>query len=236
MTRATLRVAWATNADLAAVTERHLQPQELARADRFQSDLRRQQYIASRAMLRALLAEHTGAPPASFELSADERGKPICVDGPAISISHGGEIVACAVTDAGEVGIDIEFPGRPRNTSGIADRYFSPGEAEWLASQTPDRFYMLWVLKEAWLKATGTGIAGGLDRLRCIVEPPHIRPLDASAPFSVLQLYELDDGFLGIAAIDAAPAAIEVQRWSPAQETFASDDLPALLASAAATI
>ena len=232
MTQAILRVAWATNADLAAVPDRHIRPQELARADRFQSDLRRQQYIASRAMLRALLAEHTGAPATSFELSADERGKPVCEDGPAVSISHGGDIVACAVTDAGEVGIDVEFPGRPRNIPEIADRYFSPEEAEWLASQTPDHFYMLWVLKEAWLKATGAGIAGGLDKLRCVVEPPLIRPLEGSVPFSALQLYGLDDGFLGIAAIDATPAAIEIRRWLPAQGAFASDDLPVLLARA----
>ncbi len=234
MTRATLRVAWATSADLAAVTDHDIQPQELARADRFQSEPRRQQYIASRAMLRALLAEHTGAPATSFELAADERGKPVCVGGPGVSISHGGDIVACAVVDAGEVGIDVEFPGRPRNISGIADRYFSAEEAEWLATRTPDHFYMLWVLKEAWLKATGTGIAGGLDKLRCIVAPPHIQPLDESAPFSALRLYRLDDGFLGIATIDATPAAIEIQRWLPAQGAFASDEKPILLASAEA--
>ena len=154
------------------------------------------------------------------------------MDGPAVSISHGGDIVACAVTDAGDVGIDVEFPGRPRNIPGIADRYFSPAEAEWLASQTPDHFYMLWVLKEAWLKATGAGIAGGLDKLRCVVEPPRIRPLDDSASFSMLRLYGLDDGFLGIAALGAAPAAIKIQRWLPAQGAFANDDRPVLLASA----
>lgn len=234
MTRATLRVAWAMNADLAAVSDGDCQPQELTRAERFKSGLRRQQYVASRAMLRALLAEHTGAPAASFDLSADERGKPLCVDGPAVSISHGGDFVACAVMDAGDVGIDIEFPGRPRNISGIAQRYFSPGEAEWLAAQSPDRFYMLWVLKEAWLKAKGTGIAGGLDKLRCVVEPPHIRPLNNSAPYSALWLYAVDDGFLGIAAIDARPAAIEIHRWLPAQRAFVRDDRPMLLASSEA--
>ena len=27
------------------------------------------------------------------------------------------------------------------------------------------RFYALWTLKESWLKATGEGLAGGLDRV-----------------------------------------------------------------------
>ncbi|MDJ0905739.1 MAG: 4'-phosphopantetheinyl transferase superfamily protein [Woeseiaceae bacterium] len=235
MTRATLRVAWATNTDLAAVTDDAIQPQEREQAGRYQSGLRRRQYVASRAMLRALLADHTGQPAASFELIADERGKPICVDGPAISISHSGDIVACAVMDADQVGIDVEFPGRPRNTSGIAERYFSRDEAEWLAARDSDHFYRLWVLKEAWLKATGIGIAGGLDQLRCIVEPPHVRLLDDSAPVAALRLYALDDGFLGLATVDTSPAATEVRRWLPAQGVFAVDDRPVLLASSDAT-
>jgi 4'-phosphopantetheinyl transferase len=231
MTPATLRIAWATNADLTTVPATAVQPGELERAGRFESELRRQQYVSSRAMLRALLAEHTGRPALSFELSADERGKPECAGGPAVSISHSGDIVVCAVFDGGEVGIDIEFPGRPRNISGIAERYFSAGEAEWLANQPPDRFYMLWVLKEAWLKATGTGISGGLDQLRCIVTPPRIEMLPDSAPSAALRLYAFGDGFLGAAALHVHPATIEIRRWLPAQNTFAADDGPELLAS-----
>jgi 4'-phosphopantetheinyl transferase len=231
MTPATLRIAWATNADLTTVPATAVQPGELERAGRFESELRRQQYVSSRAMLRALLAEHTGRPALSFELSADERGKPECAGGPAVSISHSGDIVVCAVFDGGEVGIDIEFPGRPRNISGIAERYFSAGEAEWLANQPPDRFYMLWVLKEAWLKATGTGISGGLDQLRCIVTPPRIEMLPDSASSAALRLYAFGDGFLGAAALHVHPATIEIRRWLPAQNTFAADDGPELLAS-----
>ena len=231
MTRGTLRIGWATNADLAAVNEAAVQTRELEHAAQFKSELRRQQYIASRAMLRALLAEHTGKPVLSFDLSADTRGKPECAGGPAVSISHSGDIVACAVMDAGDVGIDIEFPGRARNVTGIAERYFSPGEAEWLASGPSDRFYMLWVLKEAWLKAKGTGISGGLDQLRCIVTPPGIEPLPDSASFAALRLYAFGDGFLGAAALGTRPAIVEVSRWRPAQNAFMPDDGPELLAS-----
>lgn len=231
MTLATRRVAWATSADLAGFTHTDTHPQELERAGRFKSALRRQQYLATRAMLRALLADHTGRPAASFELTADERGKPVCAGGPAISISHSGDTVACALADTGEIGIDVEFPGRSRDISGIAERFFSAREAAWLATQPPDRFYMLWVLKEAWLKAAGTGIAGGLDTLRCTVTPPQIEPLPGSAPFAVLQLYALGDEFLGVAALEAPPAVTRVDRWLPAQNAFVDDDHPELLAS-----
>ena len=56
MTTATLRVVWATNADLASIPDGDLSPREIERASRYRSDLRRQQYTASRALLRALLA------------------------------------------------------------------------------------------------------------------------------------------------------------------------------------
>jgi phosphopantetheinyl transferase len=231
MTTATLRVVWATNADLASIPDDDLSPREIERASRYRSDLRRQQYTASRALLRALLAEHTGRPPDSFELLADERGKPFCTDGPAVSISHSSDIVTCAVCDAGDIGIDIEFPRRSRDVEAIARRYFCREEAEWVSGQPADRFYMLWVLKEAWLKATGTGIAGGLDKLRCLVAPPRIEALARSAPFTALRLYTLRGGFLGIAAVNEHPGTAEVRRWLPALGGFAADEELQLLAA-----
>ena len=231
MTRATLRVAWATSADLASIADGGLSPREIERADRLKSGPRRQQHTGSRALLRALLADHTGRPPSSFELLADKRGKPLCVDGPAVSISHSGDIVACAVCDAGEIGVDVEFARRERDVEAIARRYFCREEAEWVGGQPEDRFYMLWVLKEAWLKATGKGLAGGLDRLRCRVTPPHLEALAGSASFTALQLYALRGGFLGVAAVDERPASIEVRRWLPAGAGFAADDEPRLVAA-----
>jgi 4'-phosphopantetheinyl transferase len=51
----------------------------------------------------------------------------------------------------------------------VAPRYFTPVEANELAQlpeeQRPTRFYALWTLKESWLKATGEGLAGGLDQV-----------------------------------------------------------------------
>ena len=142
-----------------------------------------------------------------------------------------GDIVACAVCDAGEIGVDVEFARRERDVEAIARRYFCREEAEWVGGQPEDRFYMLWVLKEAWLKATGKGLAGGLDRLRCRVTPPHLEALAGSASFTALQLYALRGGFLGVAAVDERPGSIEVRRWLPAGAGFAADDEPRLVAA-----
>ena len=42
---------------------------------------------------------------------------------------------------------------------------------------------MLWVLKEAYLKALGSGLAGGLSSLECQIEPPAVvaRTADGAA-------------------------------------------------------
>ena len=133
--------------------------------------------------------------------------------------------------DTGELGIDIEFPGRTRDVAGIAERYFSAAEADWLATQPADGFYWLWVLKEAWLKATGAGIAGGLDKLRCTVTPPRIDPEPDSAPFDALRLYTLGDGLLGIATLGARPERVELHRWLPARSEFVAAENAGLLAS-----
>ena len=68
---------------------------------------------------------------------------------------------------------------------------------------------MLWVLKEAYLKATGAGLPGGLASLECSIDEPTILCRTAkgdSAP--TLALYRVGSGFLGLAAIShtLAPA------------------------------
>lgn len=212
----------------AVVPDRSLHPDELARADAYKTPQRREQFLLSRALLRALLERQTGNPAKSFGFRSNEHGKPLCIDGPAIGISHSRDIVACAVCEDGDIGIDLEFPGSRRNTAGIARRFFAPAEAEWLAEQPDDRFYMLWVLKEAWLKAIGTGIAGGLDRVRCSVTPPDINATAETGELEALRLFGVREGYIGVATTSAPLDELEVLRWHPATGEFvdATDVLP----------
>jgi phosphopantetheinyl transferase len=57
----------------------------------------------------------------------------------------------------------------------MAQRYFTPAEARWLAGDPEPRVRMLWVLKEAYLKALGVGLAERLSSLECRVEPAGAR-------------------------------------------------------------
>jgi len=180
---------------------------------------RRAEYLAGRALLRYALARYTARDAASFAIRVTSDGKPECVDGPAISVSHSGDLVVCAVAEQGAVGIDVETGQRHTSVAAIAQRYFTPAEARWLAAAPEQRFRMLWVLKEAYLKALGVGLAGGIDTLECLIEPPAIVAQVArggAAPR--LALWAGQACYLGIAAAGAARCEIAFERWSPGDE------------------
>lgn len=199
---------------------RDLAPDELdllpedERNREFGSESRRQQFQCGRALVRMLLHDVTGRAAGNHEIVAENGGKPICTNGPAISITHTGQKVACCVVEVGLAGIDIERIDEKRETDQIVRRFFSPGEASWLESH-PDGFFMLWVLKEAFVKAHGKSIFGGLEKLHCTVEPPAISATAVEGNFRDLCLYRRDDAYLGLATTEAELCNVEFRYWPP---------------------
>ena len=93
-------------------------------------------------------------------LARNENGKPSFQDGkPCFNISHSGGIVACALSDNGEVGVDIEA-ARPTSEKArkLSSRYFSTDEVEEINGD-PERFIMKWTEKEAITKFFGANLA-----------------------------------------------------------------------------
>jgi phosphopantetheinyl transferase len=177
---------------------------------------RRAECLAGRALLRYALEQFTGASAQSHDLRATQEGKPVCGGGPAISLSHSGDIVVCAVSADGDVGVDVETR-KPRTPAGtLAAQHFTPYEAAWIEDDPDRRFQMLWVLKEAYLKALGVGLAGGLRSLECRIEPPSVDARVATGG-AVLQLalYAGQQSFLGIALHGAPRRAIGITRCAP---------------------
>ena len=185
---------------------------ENMRADRFTAQRRKRQFLCGRVLLRMVLERFTGNPAESHELISNGGGKLICINGPAVSITHSGNSVACAVASSGEIGIDIEVPDRQRKTPEIARNYFSAEEAQWLETQPEDRFYMMWVLKEAYVKAIGCGLRG-LDYLRCKIEPPRIEASAADGLLQGLGLYSIENAFLGLAARHTTLGSVAFEHW-----------------------
>ena len=215
MTQCSVSVTFTSLKELPATELRKLSRLEIARAEEFKSTGRQQEYLCGRAMLRTVLQQLTGEPASSHEITTNGEGKPFCVRGPAISVAHSGDVVVCAVTDQGQIGVDVEIPDRRRDTMRIAKEYFAADESRWLSSQPADRFYMLWVLKEAWLKAKGTGIAGGLDRLSCVVTPPKIEARISDEAIPKLSLHRIESALIGVATTTALQENLIIDCWDP---------------------
>ena len=100
-----------------------------------------------------------------FSVARAERGKPYFEKAPSVhfSVSHTGDIFACAFSDA-PVGVDIqEYKHRPdeaERCKKIAARFFHRDEIDALDADTVSAFYNIWTAKEAYVKLTGQGIDG----------------------------------------------------------------------------
>lgn len=128
------------------------------------------EYIASRWLLRKVLARYTGRAADQLIFLHTEKGKPyLPQDDIHFNLSHSGHWALLAVGSAGQIGVDIEAMHATRDLSGIAENYYHPREFAQLQTLDPAAqavyFYQLWTLKEAFLKAIGTGISAGLEKI-----------------------------------------------------------------------
>src|SRR5262245_2743813 len=159
---------------------------ERERANRFRFDADRDRFVRSHAALRMILASYLHAAPEELVFREGAQGKPF-VDCPAnavplrFNLSHSDNLALVAVARGREVGIDVERVRPVSDMAGIVSRFFSPLERQALDRVPPERrlhaFFATWVLKEAYLKACGDGLARRLedfDVAGCDDEPPRL--------------------------------------------------------------
>lgn len=170
-----------------------LSADEIQRAARFAFDHDRQQFVASRVVLRRVLSEYAAVDPVDWKFAAGPWGKPF-VDTPAqarwlqFNLTHTRGLVVVAVTREHEVGVDAEWVGRTVEWQTIAASYFAPREMDDLQSVTADhshdRFLRLWTLKEACIKAFGQGLTIPLNAV-CFDSLDHQPRLQSNAQLPV---------------------------------------------------
>jgi 4'-phosphopantetheinyl transferase len=203
-----------------------LSPDERGRYARFHFERDRRDYAAAHALLRAALTECDGTkPPEAWRFVATDRGKPQFApetSAPfAFNLSHTHGCVAVAIAHVRSpdlrascrVGVDVEALGRDPDVDGIADRYFAPDEVTWLrqaaGNARRERFFRLWTLKEAYLKATGEGIAESLHAISfALNDDGTVRGFAApgqDAPTWTFFTERIGVGFLVSVALSGAP-------------------------------
>ena len=144
---------------------RWLSADERARAQRILHGPSRCRFVAGRALLRRLLAWYTDAAPAEVVFEYGRYGKPRLVGVGAdvstrFSISHSGDLLAVAITQGRDVGIDVE--GLRATVPGTEASLLSDAELRRARSLPADArlrwFFRIFTQKEAVAKALGVGV------------------------------------------------------------------------------
>jgi 4'-phosphopantetheinyl transferase len=132
-------------------------------------------YIAAQALLRWALAQHLECAAAEIEFERTAQGRPLLrnpANGLFFSLSHARGMVACALAAEPEIGVDVEGPSRQQKDGELASHFFDAREAAHLEQLPPDLrardFFLQWTVKEAFLKAIGTGMHAPIDTLSVI--------------------------------------------------------------------
>jgi 4'-phosphopantetheinyl transferase len=213
-----VKLLWVGTAGIAAPTidrlAKLLDVDERARAERFQRVVDRRDYVVAHALLRCGLAAATGRPAQSWAFRAGRHGKPKPVtrsDEPRIgvSLSHTRDAAAVALMLEHEVGVDVERLGRP-DPEHAARAALAPGEKAYLRglapAARPDAFCAIWTLKEAYLKAIGTGLSRSLDSFEVTLAPIGVHDAMQSRPTDLfLRSMRLGDAHVGAVAVTHAP-------------------------------
>jgi 4'-phosphopantetheinyl transferase len=209
-----------------------LSADELARAERFHFQRDRDRFVATRGAVRNILGRYLRHEPSQLRFQYGPHGKPALAlaDGePPIrfNVSHSDDVALCAVACGQEIGVDVEhvrsdFPGLQ-----VARHSFSPREIAVLQGLPTERqaaaFFTLWILKEAYLKATGQGL--GLDLRQVDVSPALAVPMaelrvipdgDAHCPSGAswwLRTLPSVAGYAGALAVEGTACRLVHWQW-----------------------
>lgn len=204
---------------------------EILRADRFYFKIDRKRYIITRAVLKILLTRIMDVAPQKIILENRENGKPY-LKKPLLkiyfNITHSANIGLIALTDIGDIGIDVELFRENFSTEKIARRFFSATEVEDFLN-LPDKnkslgFFNCWTRKEAFIKALGLGLKLPLKKFDVTLTPQEkakikeIRLPDENAGDWLLQNIGMPENYSAALAIKAKSA--KIQYWIADETIF----------------
>ncbi|BAY94809.1 MULTISPECIES: 4'-phosphopantetheinyl transferase HetI [unclassified Tolypothrix] len=195
-----------------------LSSDEFARAERFYFPEHRQRFIAGRGSLRTILSCYLGISPQEVQFDYEPRGKPLLASkfsysGLTFNLSHSQNLALCAVSQNRQIGIDLEYIRPMSDLESLAQRFFLPGEYDLVRSLSPEQqssvFFRYWTCKEAYLKATGEGIAQ-LEQIEISLTPTASAKLQTVTGWSLLEIPAADNY---AAAVVVAGVGWDLKCW-----------------------
>jgi 4'-phosphopantetheinyl transferase len=204
--------------------KRTLAADEIARAARFYFDRDRRRFVASRGILRAIVANYLETTPGALRFSYNEFGKPR-LEGAAqvrdlcFNVSHSGGLTLIAIALARDVGVDIEIIDYSVRTEEVAKSFFSANEIATLArlpqSLRVAGFFNCWTRKEAYIKARGMGLSIPLDSFDVSLSPDGPADVIRTKDSSEISNWKIQN--LEIDARCAAAVAAAGRNWKIAR-------------------
>lgn len=148
--------------------KRSLSIDEMIKAERFNFEHHKNQYIIARGILRLILACYLSIEPVSIRFCYEKDGKPRLQNASGrtdiqFNLSHSDGLALYVFTRGNKAGIDLErihdFPEMEQ----IVEQFFSAKERALFcalpASEKKKTFFNWWTRKEALMKATGIGLS-----------------------------------------------------------------------------
>lgn len=207
-----------------------LSEDERARADRFVFERDARRFVVARSALRTLLAEYLGLTPRAVVFTYGVHGKPAfdgALAGLGFNLSHSGEVAVVVAGWGRALGVDVELRRPLPDLAALAARSFAPRELAVLdalpESERPEAFFRCWTRKEAFIKATGEGLAHPLDAFVVSLAPDEpARFLDIDGDPDALARWTLHDlgppaGYAGALVVEGAVRTLRARVWSAAE-------------------
>jgi 4'-phosphopantetheinyl transferase len=211
---------------------------ERVRAARFRTTELRVRFVVAHGALRTILSVYLGITPGAVRFDATEAGKPYVPGaGLTFNLSRSEGLALCAITVAGQVGVDIERLRPVDDEDDIVHRYFAPGEMrQYEAVRSPERtaaFFSTWTRKEAFVKALGTGLRRELSSFEVEVSPHAVCPRLTLEPADQHETWSLRSfsprpQYIAAVALDRDIEALEFFDWSADALATISSNPPAL--------
>jgi 4'-phosphopantetheinyl transferase len=200
------------------------------RATRYRFPEDRARFILGRMLLARTLSQSGGGSTGPLHLDQTERGRPMLREKPELqfSISHSDDLVGIALSLKSNIGIDLEVITRPVDLNSLAERIFSFSDQETFQrlpeGERPAVFFRGWTTKEAYLKALGLGLPGGLKGVAVPLDEAHLssprifHPDAQSGPWC-LQRLPLPEGYSGCVVWDDPSKSLDFRVVNPTEKS-----------------
>lgn len=214
-----------------------LSDEESQQWQRFYFEKHRHQYLITRALVRAVFSLYVNEiPPDAWRFGRTEYNKPYIQNRPLpfnlqFNLSHTKRMIVLAVTADDDIGVDVECCTRRNAGLELAQKYFSQVELRDLHALRPARqkarFFDLWTLKEAYIKARGMGLTIPLNHFNYRFPEPGTVQMSFESPlndqpqrWSLWQIKPSETHIVGLAVRrchSAVPCRISMREIVPLQ-------------------